>query len=122
MLNVVSIRMNIEIYCWLNFVLSFSLQKRVSRFHEELESVMSLMPIASSPLDKDVPLSRAMESTTSPITEMEQGRTSSVEFLDHDPHDLEEDEGPVKLLGEAEEVEEIFPLQEDLDLEQIETN
>lgn len=85
---------------------------------------MSLMPIASSPLDNDVPLSRAMESTTSPISEMEQGRTSSVEFLDRDPNDLEEEEdGPVKLLGEAEgEVEEIFPLQEDLDLEQIETN
>lgn len=98
-------------------------EKRVSRFHEELESVMSLMPIASSPLDNDVPLSRAMESTTSPISEMEQGRTSSVEFLDHDPNDLEEEEdGPVKLLGDHGEVEEIFPLQEDLDLEQIETN
>lgn len=98
-------------------------EKRVSRFHEELESVMSLMPIASSPLDNDVPLSRAMESTTSPISEMEQGRTSSVEFLDRDPNDLEEEEdGPVKLLGDHGEVEEIFPLQEDLDLEQIETN
>lgn len=95
---------------------------RVSRFHEELESVMSLMPIASSPLDKDVPLSRAMESSTSPITEMEQGRTSSAEFLDRDPNDLEEEDGPVKLLGDSDEVEEIFTLQEDLDLEQIETN
>lgn len=84
---------------------------------------MSLMPIASSPLDNDVPLSRAMESKTSPISEMEQGRTSSVEFLDRDPNDLEEEEdGPVKLLGDHGEVEEIFPLQEDLDLEQIETN
>lgn len=79
---------------------------------------MSLMPIASSPLDKDVPLSRAMESSTSPITEMEQGRRGSAEFLDFDPTDFED--GPVKLLGD--EVEEIFPLQEDLDLEQIETN
>jgi hypothetical protein len=61
-----------------------------------------------------------MESSTSPITEMERGRTSSAEFLDFDPTDLEDEDGPVKLLGD--EVEEIFPLQEDLDLEQIETN
>ena len=85
---------------------------------------MSLMPIASSPLDNDIPFKIAMESRTSPITEMEQSCSDSTEFLDGEPSEFE---GPVKLIGETtssdtDEVEDIFPLQEDLDLEQIETN
>lgn len=98
-----------------------ALGKEKSRFHEELESVMSLMPIASSPLDNDFPLKAAMESRTSPITEMEHSRSDSAEFIDCESYDDPVLRGPVKLLGEDDN-EEIFKLQEDIDLEQIENH
>lgn len=70
---------------------------------------MSFMSIVSFFLDNDVLLSRVMEFTTSFIFEMEQGRISSVEFLDRDFNDFEEEEdGLVKFLGDYGEVEEIF--------------
>ncbi|XP_060073281.1 protein FAM53A-like [Ylistrum balloti] len=104
-------------------------EKRVSKFHEELESVMSLMPIASSPMDTDLPIKRMMVARNSPISEMDSGRSDSAEFLDSEASDSL-GEGPVKLLGEGceeceagdDEVEEIFTLPEDLDLEQIENH
>ncbi|KAK3095240.1 hypothetical protein FSP39_012025 [Pinctada imbricata] len=102
-------------------------ESRRSRFHDELEGVMSLMPIASSPLDNDIPIKLAMESRTSPISEMEPGRSDSTEFLDSETSEFIP-QGPVKLIGEdpaisdTEDTEDLFPLQEDLDLEQIETN
>ncbi|XP_069140771.1 protein FAM53A-like [Argopecten irradians] len=104
-------------------------EKRVSKFHEELESVMSLMPIASSPMDTDLPIKRMMASRNSPISELNSERSDSAEFLDSEAS-VGLGEGPVKLLGEGcqeceggdDEVEEIFTLQEDLDLEQIENH
>lgn len=99
-----------------------TLGKEKSRFHEELESVMSLMPIASSPLDNDFPLKAAMESRTSPITEMDHCRSDSTEFIDCENYYDSVVKGPVKLVGEDDEDEEIFKLQEDLDLEQIENH
>lgn len=82
---------------------------------------MSLMPIASSPLDNDFPLKAAMESRTSPITEMEHSRSDSAEFIDCENYDNSIVKGPVRLIGEDQD-EEIFSLQEDLDLEQIENH
>lgn len=70
---------------------------------------MSFMSIVSFFLDNDVLLSRVMEFTTSFIFEMEQGRISSVEFLDRDFNDFEEEEdGLVKFFGDYGEVKEIF--------------
>lgn len=70
---------------------------------------MSFMSIVSFFLDNDVLLSRVMEFITSFIFEMEQGRISSVEFLDRDFNDFEEEEdGLVKFFGDYGEVEEIF--------------
>jgi len=100
---------------------------------------MSLMPIASSPMDNDLPIKRMMETRTSPISEMDSCRSDSAEFLDSESSDCVGEgpvnligEGPVKLIGEEcqacdscpenDEVEEIFQLQEELDLEQIENH
>lgn len=90
---------------------------------------MSLMPIASSPMDTDLPIKRMMASRNSPISELNSERSDSAEFLDSEAS-VGLGEGPVKLLGEGcqeceggdDEVEEIFTLQEDLDLEQIENH
>ena len=85
---------------------------------------MSLMPIASSPMDHDLPMKHMLESRRSPIGEVGVRRSDSAEFLDSEASDpgegtlLEQEECDMC----HEEVEEIFTLQEDIDLEQIEND
>ncbi|XP_046333037.1 protein FAM53A-like [Haliotis rufescens] len=111
-------------------------QKRSSRFHEELESAMSLMPIASSPLDPDIPI-RKVINTYPPVAEL--SRVATLDLPPTPPQssscsgfDIQQ---PVRLIGEEDsesgcgcrgddledEGMELFPLC-DLDIEQIENH
>lgn len=93
-------------------------QRHSSQFHDELENVMSLMPIASSPQDSEIPLRNfSTEKVDSPDSRSEEPSTSE------QPTEEEHSPGPVKLLGEDDETEmEMFQLTEELDLEQIENH
>ncbi|KAL3864054.1 hypothetical protein ACJMK2_005764 [Sinanodonta woodiana] len=107
----------------------FSIQVK-DQFCADLDPMMKLMPIASSPLDTDVTAQRMMAvGRSSPIHELEPLNRDSV-IDDDDPPSVTS--GPIKLIGddegcdfmEEEEVEEpeMFAMQEDLDIEQIENH
>lgn len=92
-------------------------QRHGSQFHDELENVMSLMPIASSPQDTEMPLCNfSMERPESPDSRSEDHSTGG------EPTEEEHSPGPVKLLGDDEGEPDMFQLTEELDLEQIENH
>lgn len=94
-------------------------QRHGSQFHDELENVMSLMPIASSPQDSEMPLRNfPVDKQDSPDSTSEDHSTTG------EPTEEEHSPGPVKLLGEDEDESEMdmFQLTEELDLEQIENH
>ncbi|XP_041368774.1 protein FAM53A-like [Gigantopelta aegis] len=114
----------------------FDQQKRTSRFREELESAVCLMPIASSPQDTDFPVKRVVDYfSASPIRDTRHVRG---DLYRHGPpvkslcSDIDICE-PVQLVGEDDESgcgchgdaadngAELFPLT-DLDIEQIESH
>ncbi|XP_045190369.1 protein FAM53A-like [Mercenaria mercenaria] len=97
-----------------------------SRFHAELENAMSLMPIASSPRDSDVPIHGhiPVKHGNSPIHELESNIRDNVSMLTTADDEMGNC-GPVKLLGDDDGDEtdmEVFQLTEELDLEQIENH
>lgn len=94
-------------------------QRHGSQFHDELENVMSLMPIASSPQDSEMPLRNfATDMPDSPDSRSEDHSTAD------EPTEEEHSPGPVKLLGDDDDGTEMdmFQLTEELDLEQIENH
>ena len=98
----------------------FSLfQGHNSTFHDELENVMSLMPIASSPRDNDV---TTLQQNTyikqnSPIHELVTSDRDNIMVTEESGTGIKE---PVKLLGEDDDI--MFPMTEEIDLEQIESH
>ena len=78
--------------------------------------MMSLMPIASSPRDSEMP-------TCSIPTGVPDSPDSRSEECSTEPTEEENSPGPVKLLGDNDESDmEMFQLTEELDLEQIENH
>ena len=79
---------------------------------------MSLMPIASSPQDSEMPMRNiATDMPDSPESRSEETSTAD------EPIEDENSPGPVKLLGDNDESDmEMFQLTEELDLEQIENH
>lgn len=97
-----------------------------TKFHMDLDSVTSLMPIASSPHDSDISMTNifaSSNSTASPTHELE--ATNRDSLTNSVMEEESENSGPVKLLGEDDQSEtdmEFFQLTEELDLEQIENH
>ncbi|XP_064601501.1 protein FAM53A-like [Liolophura sinensis] len=100
---------------------------RPSRFREELQSAISLVPIASSPLDTDIPI-KAMESPkASPIKEMgrfsrlalsEDSGCSEVDEIEECVEECPCSDSPA---GECAANTDLFPIA-DLDVEEIESH
>lgn len=110
------------IVCYFVYFQRIDSQWQSSRFRTELDSAMSLMPIASSPRDSDLSAYSIVQSQhgTSPIHELESTSRDNVSVVNR-----ADDSGPVKLLGDDDQDEvdmEVFQLTEELDLEQIENH
>lgn len=96
-----------------------------SQFHVELENAMSLMPIASSPQDSNIPLSEQVLKNKDSHSYEPESTTHNGSAMRTVPEDVTGNSGPVKLLGEEEQDDtdmEVFQLTEELDLEQIENH
>lgn len=92
-----------------------------SRFHDALETVMRLLPIASSPRDCDSNFGNREMTPLSPARDTDSTSCESV-LADSDTGSISTK--PVKLLGEDDDEMdmEVFQLTEELDLEQIENH